>query len=73
MSTWLTPTAVCLGTYVLLMQVATAGVVPPHRTVLPHTGDSRIQRVIGDVAPVPAALLRGVCRSAARRGVAAAP
>lgn len=73
MSTRLASTAACIGTFVLLVHLTTAGVVPPHRVALPHTGLSRVQRVIGDVAPVPAAVLLRVCGSNARRGVVAAP
>lgn len=73
MSTRPAPTAACIGTCVVLMHFATAGVVAPHRALLPHTGVSRIQRVIGDVAPVPAAVLLRVGRPTARRGVVAAP
>ncbi|MFF4584094.1 hypothetical protein [Streptomyces sp. NPDC001388] len=73
MSTWLPPTAACIGTFVVLMHLTTAGAVPAHRAALPHTGLSRTHRVAGVVPPVPAALLRAVCGPAARRGVAAAP
>ena len=69
MGTRLTPAAVCIGTFVLLTLLAAAGVTPFHRTVLPPAGLSRIQRVIDDMAPVPAAALL----EAARRGVAVAP
>ena len=69
MGTRLAPTAVCIGTFVLLTHLTAAGMAPSHRAALPHAGLSRIQRVIGDMAPAPAAALLG----AARRGVAAAP
>ncbi|WP_371664563.1 hypothetical protein [Streptomyces sp. NBC_00280] len=72
MSTRLVPTAACIGTFVLLMHLTTTGVAPPHRATLPHTGLSHIQWVVGDVAPVPAALLVKVCGRAVPRGVAAA-
>lgn len=72
MSTRWVPAVVCLGSFVLLMHLTTAGVGRPHQ-VASLTGASRIQRVVGDVAPVPAAVLVGVCGSAVRRGVAAAP
>lgn len=71
MSTRSVRAVVCLGTFVLLMHLTTAGVGRPHQ-VASRTGVSRIQRVVGDVAPVPA-VLAGVCGSAVRRGVAAAP
>ncbi|KOU56468.1 hypothetical protein ADK57_42570 [Streptomyces sp. MMG1533] len=73
MSTRLAPTAACICTFVLLMHLTTAGAVPSRRTALPHTGLSRIQRVIGDTAPAPGPGLLGVRGPAARRGVAVAP
>ncbi|KRD18996.1 hypothetical protein ASE41_19720 [Streptomyces sp. Root264] len=72
MSTRWVPPVVCLGTFVLLMHLTAAGVGRPRQTAS-CTGAPRIQRVVGDVAPVPAAVFTGVCRSAVRRGVAAAP
>jgi hypothetical protein len=69
MRTRLAPTAACIGTFVLLTHLTAAGVVPSHRTALPHAGLSRIQRVIDDMAPAPTAALLG----AVGRGVAAAP
>ncbi|GLP71475.1 MULTISPECIES: hypothetical protein [unclassified Streptomyces] len=72
MSTRLVPAVVCLGTFVLLMSLTTAGVGRPHQ-VASLTGASRVQRVVADVAPAPAAVLGSFCGWAARRGVAAAP
>jgi len=71
MSTRLAPTAACIGTFVLLAHLSMAGGVLYHRTVLPLAGLSRIQRVIGDMAPAAAVALPGVCGHAARRGVVA--
>lgn len=72
MSTRLVPVVVCLGTFVLLMDLTAAGAGRPHQGA-PRTGSSRIQRLVGDVAPVPVPVpvVVGVCRSAARRGAAA--
>ncbi|MGW6542408.1 hypothetical protein ACWGBH_06075 [Streptomyces massasporeus] len=72
MSTRLVRAVVCLGTFVLLMHLTTADVGRSHR-VASRTGASRIQRVVGDVAAVSAAVLAGAGGSAVRRGVAAAP
>ncbi|SFO05173.1 hypothetical protein SAMN04487980_10506 [Streptomyces sp. cf124] len=72
MSTRLAPAVVCLGTFVLLMHLTTAGVGRPHQAAS-RTGVSGVQRLVGDVAPVPAAVLAGICGSAVRQGVAAAP
>ncbi|GAQ66173.1 hypothetical protein SsS58_06603 [Streptomyces scabiei] len=66
------PAVICLGTFVLLVHLTTPGVGGPHPAAS-RTGTSRIQRVVGDVAPVPAAVLAGVCGPAVRRGVATAP
>ncbi|MEV7892198.1 hypothetical protein ACWD3I_24035 [Streptomyces sp. NPDC002817] len=71
MSTRLAPTAACIGTFVLLTHLTMAGGALSHRTVLPLAGLSRIQQVIGGMAPAPAVALPGVCGQAARRGVAA--
>lgn len=69
MGTRLALAAACIGSFVLLTHLTATGVAPSHRTALPRAGLSRIQRVIDDMAPVPAAaLLRAV-----RRGVAVAP
>ncbi|MDX3517453.1 hypothetical protein [Streptomyces scabiei] len=73
MSTRLAPTAACIGTFVVLMHLTTAGVVPAHRAALPRTGLSRTHRLVAVVPPAPAAVLRAVCGPAARWGVAAAP
>ncbi|MGW2640040.1 hypothetical protein [Streptomyces sp. NPDC001348] len=84
MSTRPASTAVCIGTFVVLMHLTTAGIVKrflralpdrgaAHQAALPRTGLSRPHRVVGAVPPVPAAVLRAVCGPAARRGVAAAP
>ncbi|GGR89065.1 hypothetical protein GCM10010269_30180 [Streptomyces humidus] len=73
MSTRPASTAVCIGTFVVLMHLTTAGIAPAHQAALPRTGLSRPHRVVGVVPPVPAAVLRAVCGSAARWGVAAAP
>lgn len=72
MSTRLAPTVVCLGTFVLLMHLTTSGAGRPHQAAS-RTSASRIQRVVGDMAPAPTAVLTGLCRSAVRRGVAATP
>ncbi|BBC36619.1 hypothetical protein SGFS_079130 [Streptomyces graminofaciens] len=74
MSTRLAPAAACIGTFVVLMHLTTAGVVPAHRAALPRTGPSHTHRVVGVRPPAPAAvLLRAVCGPTARWGVAAAP
>jgi hypothetical protein len=36
MSTRLAPTAACVGTFIVLMHLTTAGVIPTHRSTLPH-------------------------------------
>ncbi|MFF4909949.1 hypothetical protein ACFY2T_34420 [Streptomyces sp. NPDC001260] len=69
MDTRLAPTAACIGTFVLLTHLTAAGVTPSHRTALPHAEPARIERVIDEMAPVPAAAILG----GARRGVATAP
>lgn len=69
MSTRLAPTVACIGTFVMLMHLTTAGVVPAHRAALPNTGLSRWSVV----PPVPAAVLRAVCGPTVRWGVAATP
>ncbi|MFD5405130.1 hypothetical protein [Streptomyces griseorubiginosus] len=70
MSTRLAPMAACVGTFLLLTHLTTASVVPSHRAVLPRTGLSRIRQAVGDMAPVPAALM-AVCGPTAWRGTAA--
>ncbi|WP_329281990.1 hypothetical protein [Streptomyces sp. NBC_01451] len=72
MSTWLAPTAACIGTFVLLMHLTTAGVPPSHLAAASRTGLSRLQRVIGDVAPGTSAVFPGVCGPAAGQGTVTA-
>lgn len=71
MSTWLAPVAACIGTFVLLAHLGMTGGGLSHRTVLPLSGLSRVQRVVSDMASVSAVALPGFCGQAARRGIVA--
>ncbi|MGW3103492.1 hypothetical protein [Streptomyces sp. NPDC001100] len=64
----LAPTAACIGIFAVLTHLTAAGVAPSRRTALLPAGFSRMQRLVDDMTPKPAAALLG----ADRRGVAVA-